>query len=96
MINDFNQQIHNVYNFLGLPVSSEFVSEIENRFYRIDNPEFLKENESRGYGFFRKGGVGEWQEKFSLLHKLFYSLFFKKRINAIKKRVDALTEKNNI
>lgn len=84
---DFSKQIEGVYQFLGFPVTPEFVEEVEDAFYRIDSPRYLQENASRGYGFFRKGGVGEWREKFTLLHRFIYGIAFKGRVNRIYRKI---------
>jgi len=92
MKEDFSKTLLSVFNFLDVQVDDEFIEYLTDKLYRIDSPVYLAENKDRGYGFFRKGTVGEWEEKFSWFHKIIYSLFFKSRVNKIYDRVARLNK----
>jgi len=87
---DFVSTLERVFQFLELEVNKNFMAETKERLYRIDSPVYQKENAERGYGFFRNGAVGEWEDKFSWWHKLIYNLFFKARVENIYKKIQKL------
>ena len=92
MKEDFSATLLSVFNFLDLETDETFIEYLTDKLYKIDSPVYQAENKDRGYGFFRKGAIGEWEEKFSWFHKLIYNMFFKSRINNIQKRVAELNK----
>ena len=92
MKNDFAGTLKSVFNFLELDANDEFISDLTRKLYGIDNPTYQKENKERGYSFFRKGAIGEWQEKYSWWHKSLYNVFFKSRVDKIYARIDKINK----
>ena len=92
MKTDFNGTLKKVFKFLELPADDKFLLMLEEKLYSINSPVYKKENEARGYGFFRKGALGEWQEKFSWWHKLIFNIFFNHKVNNIYKKISSLNK----
>ena len=90
MKDEFPGALASVYKFLGINVGEGFIEHLTGKLYEIDSPVYLEENKDRGYGFFRKGVVGEWEDKFSWWHKLIYNIFFKSRVKLIYERITDL------
>jgi len=84
MKEDFEGSIDRVLKFLGLSSRQEFIDYLRDNFYKIDSDKYKEENEARGYGFFRKGEVGEWREKFKLAHRVIYLWMVLTRGRALK------------
>lgn len=88
----FIDVLEKTFKFLGLETDKDFIDRLERDFYKINSQAYAKENKDRGYGFFRKGEIGEWEEKFSWLHKLIYNIFFRSRVNKIYERATELNK----
>ncbi len=84
----FSDTLKSIYGFLEIDVDDEFINDLNIKLYKIDSDIYQAENKSRGYGFFRNGAVGEWEEKFTWLHKVVFNLFFKARVEKIIMKVD--------
>ncbi|VAW65746.1 hypothetical protein MNBD_GAMMA09-3278 [hydrothermal vent metagenome] len=90
MKNNFSDTLKKTYEFLELEVNEKFISDVTEKWYGINNPVYQKENKERGYSFFRKGDIGEWQEKYAWWHKVIYNLLFKSRVEKIYLRIGRL------
>ena len=92
MKSDFSGTLSCVFDFLALETDETFITELTSKLYGIDNPVYQKENKERGYSFFRKGAVGEWEEKYAWWHKLLYKICYEKRVNAIYERIETINK----
>ncbi len=68
----FEETLREVFDFLELPVNNEFIIYLKDNYYCIDSDKYKEENKNRGYGFFRKGELGEWKLKFKWYHRIIY------------------------
>lgn len=75
MKNKFEDVIKEVFGFIGIPVDEKYLEYLKENYYRIDSEKYKKENLDRGYGFFRKGELGEWKTKFKWYHRVIYKFF---------------------
>lgn len=79
----FKKTMRIMFQFLELEVTNGFINLLYDQFYSIKSKNYQDENKARGYSFYRRGIVGEWQSAFKWYHRLLIDLVFSKQIEAI-------------
>ena len=79
----FHNTIEEVFSFLELKVEDNFLNKMYEKYYSIKSKTYEEENIKRGYSFYRKGIIGEWEKEFKWFHKIITSSLYTKGINRI-------------
>ena len=84
---NFRDTLNGVFDFLMLPADKLIVDDIEAKFFSITGQYYQQENKKRGYAFYRKGIVGEWQQQFKWYQKIIYHFLYAQKHKQLMEKI---------
>ncbi|NOY52919.1 MAG: sulfotransferase [Deltaproteobacteria bacterium] len=72
---DFQGTMGRVFDFMETTYDDSFLDNLRTNFYSIKSSHYRLENKKRGYSFYRKGIVGDWENKFKWPHKAIVQIY---------------------